>query len=158
MQPFQGIKKHSQQLLHPFHPSMCLFMSSRSRQYSPAASATRYQDSLVSWAPCFAGCQRKGQPSFSQQRCCRCHILHKNLHNSNRKCQYTKSLVIRPFRHYSTSLWFRGISDVRLMLFSSWMCTLSFSFGSRVWRKDSQVLENLSQKWKRPLLFLTGFW
>lgn len=95
---------------HPFHPSMFLFMSSWSRQYFSATSATpllvSYQDSLVSWAPCFADCQWKGQPSFSQQRMS---LLvprpplrvHKNLHDSSWKCQYIESMVIRRLRHYS---------------------------------------------------------
>ncbi|TKS69832.1 SH2 domain-containing adapter protein F [Collichthys lucidus] len=51
-------------------------------------------------------CQRKGQPSFSQRRMSlpvphppQC--VHKNLHNSGRKCQYIESIAIRRYRHYS---------------------------------------------------------
>lgn len=101
---------HPQQLHHLFHPFMFLFMSSWSRQYFSAASATpllvSFQDSLVCWDPCFTDCQWKGQPSLSQRRMSLLvphppQRVHKNLQNSSRKCQYIESVVIRRFPHYS---------------------------------------------------------
>lgn len=73
---------------------------------SAAPPLVSYQDSLVSWAPCFADCQWKGQLSFSQRRMLSLvphppHCVHKNLHNSSGKCQYTQSMMIRRFRQYS---------------------------------------------------------
>lgn len=107
---YDGIIPLHPQQPHLFHPSVFLFMSSWSRQYFSAASATpllvSYQESLVSRAPCFADCQWKGQPSFSRRRMSLLvphppQCVHKNLHNSSRKCQYIESMVIRRSRHYS---------------------------------------------------------
>lgn len=92
-----------------FHSFMFLFVRSCSRQYFSATSAAplflSYQDLLVSQAPCFADCQWKGQPSFSQRRMCLLvphppQCVHRNLHNSRGKCQYIESVVIRHFQHY----------------------------------------------------------
>ena len=62
--------------------------------------------SWAAWAPCFADCHRKGQPSFNRRRMGLLvphppQRVHKNLHNSSRKCQYIDSMAIRRFQHYS---------------------------------------------------------
>lgn len=92
-----------QQLHHLFQPFMFLFMSSCGWKILRTPSATPL---LVSWAPCFTDRQWKGQPSLSQQRMSLLvphapQCVHKNLHNSGRKCQYTESMVMRRFREYS---------------------------------------------------------
>lgn len=56
-------------------------------------------------SPVSADCQWKGQPSFSQRRMSLPvphppQRVHKNLHNSGRKCQYIESMAIRRLRHY----------------------------------------------------------
>lgn len=184
-----------QQPHHLFHSFMFLFMSSWSRQYFfflAASAATpllvSYQDSLVSWAPCFAYCQRKGQPSLSQRRMCLLvphppQCVHKNLHNSSRKCQHTESMVIRRLWHYSclpccdleelaeNSLSANKRPKWWIILFSSWN---DHSARTETGDGDTKgtcyflwllVCEGKSDKfwriWARrswPLLFLTGFW
>lgn len=93
---------------HPFHPST-FFIHEFSgavdifQAHLPLGSSRPIR--ARSWAglPVSRGCQRKGQPSLSQQRTSlpvprprQC--VHKNLHNSSRKCQYT---AIRRSQHYS---------------------------------------------------------
>lgn len=97
-----------------FHLFMFLFMSSWSPQYFSATSSNLLLVAPVSLAPCFTDHQWKGQPSFSQQRMSflepharQC--VHKNLHNSGRKCQHAESMVVGCFS--STSLLFRRINE-----------------------------------------------
>lgn len=178
---------HPQQPHHLFHPFMFLFMSSWIRRYFSAMSATpllvSYQDSLVSPAPCFAACQQKGQPSFSQRRMCLLvphppQCVHKNLHNSSGKCQYT---AIRCFWHYSRAphcdleklaeniLWANKCSKWWIILFSSPtvtrteagdnVSTETFLFPLAPVRKRKSDTYWRMWAWRNgPLLFLTGFW
>lgn len=86
---------HDSLIIHFIHPCLYSWVLGVVNIFS-AASATpllvSYQDSLMSWAPFFADCQWKGQPSFSQRRMSLLvphppQCVHKNLHNSSRKCQ-----------------------------------------------------------------------
>lgn len=142
-------------------------------------SSRSYQDSLVSPAPCFAACQRKGQPSFSQRRMCLLvphppQCVHKNLHNSSGKCQYT---VIRCSWHYCRAphcdlekLAENKRSKWWITLFSSPMITrteagdnvATETFFYFLWlRCEKRKSDTYWRMWawrNGPLLFLTGFW
>lgn len=131
-----------------------------------------------SWAglPISQTASGKGQPSFSQQRMSLLQphppqCVHKNLHNRVGKCQYIASIVIRLLQHYSCLL-HRDLKELAGNNLSTnkrnkwWImpfppgiithCThrdrrlLHTFFGCSVWRKDWQVLENLSQKKVAP--------
>lgn len=123
-------------------------------------------------SPVSADCQWKGQPSFSQRRMSlpvphppQC--VHKNLHNSSRKCQYIESMAIRRPQHCSClprcdsdELAERDLSGNVAQRVDESCCALLDTQGQDImslvhfllllWRKDWQVLENPSQKKSAP--------
>ena len=158
---------------------MFLFMSSWSRRYFSAASAAPLLVSSWAGLPVFADCQWKGQPSFSQRRMSLPvphppQRVHKNLHNSGRKCQYIESMAISRLRHYSCLLCCdldelaeqplgkRSVARWWIVLRScrytgtGYNVTCALFFGCYVWRKD--MFWRIWARRNQPLLFLTGFW
>ena len=101
-QPFKGTKPTTASpiFVHLYLYSWVLRVVAISQPASAILLHVRYRCWLARWASRSTNRQWKGQPSFSRQRTSLppTHArpsVHRNLHNSGRKCQYTESMMIR---------------------------------------------------------------